>query len=144
MTIPSTEAFRDDDGKVISEIELPVAGSVLIKQGEPLLCVAGLVKPMDGTAATGGIFGFSRELVDNSAGGAGDKTCVVDLVQPYSIRLLKLASASPPAAANIGGLVYFDATSNITTSSAGNLAGTFFGLSKADGRAMVALKKVGY
>ena len=128
--------FRAANGANLSEWEYPVAATTTVRQGDAVNVVAGNIKPVDGVAATGDVFGYALEEVVN-LGAAGALTIKVEFGRVRPCRYFPLAAAGIPTAANVGSVVYLDTVSCVTTAATGNKLGTLVGFLRANGQAIV-------
>ena len=134
MAIAGT--FRSSNGANLSEWEYPVAAATTVRQGDAVNIVAGNIKPVDGVAATGDVFGYALEEVVNP-GAAGALTIKIEFGRDRPCRYLPLAGAGIPTAANLGSVVYLDTLSTVTTAATGNKLGILIGFVRSSGQAIV-------
>ena len=127
--------FRAANGANLSEWEYPVAAATTVRQGDAVNIVAGNIKPCDGVAATGDIFGYALEEVINP-GAAGALTIKIEFGRDRPCRYLPIAGAGIPTAANNGTVVYLDTLSTVTTAATGNKLGILIGFLRS-GQAVV-------
>jgi len=131
MAITSPRAVQNTQ---LSAWSYPAAAATRYRKGDAVIITAGIPIPADGASASGPIFGFVDNEVDNSTGAAGDVTVVINFYKAVDAAWLPLATAGAPTAADVGKQVYLNASSALITASTGNPVGkrliavdTFYG-----------------
>ncbi len=116
-----------------------MAANVKVGIDDPVIIVGGLVRPVDGVAATGVVVGFSTGNVDNTGGAAGALTVVIDFRRPIACTKLKLATTGAPTSANIWSQVSINASKQVIAGVTGNAIGRLIDLIPDEGVALVAV-----
>lgn len=119
----ASTANRAVDTRLVSEWEYPLAANVNVLQGDMVILVSGQVVPANGAFASGAVVGVARENVNNLGGVAGAKSVTIKFLRPRHCTQFPLAASGAPTSANVGGLVYCDAQSNVILAATGNQIG---------------------